>query len=38
VMGDDTNHRLTTVAGWLIGTLISLLNVVLIYLTVTATG
>lgn len=38
VMGDDTNHRVTTVVGWVIGTLISLLNVVLIYLTVTATG
>jgi manganese transport protein len=38
VMGDDTNHRVTTVIGWAIGTLISLLNVVLIYLTVTATG
>ena len=38
VMGDDANHRVTTVVGWAIGTLISLLNVVLIYLTVSARG
>ena len=35
VMGDDTNHRVTTALGWLVAALISLLNVVLIYLTVT---
>jgi manganese transport protein len=35
VMGDDTNHRITTALGWMVATLISLLNVVLIYLTVT---
>jgi manganese transport protein len=34
LMGDDTNHRLTTALGWTVATLISLLNVVLIYLTV----
>jgi manganese transport protein len=34
-MGVDVNHRVTTAIGWVIGTLISLLNVVLIYLTVT---
>jgi manganese transport protein len=34
VMGDDTNHRITTALGWTVATLISLLNVVLIYLTV----
>jgi manganese transport protein len=34
VMGDDVNHRLTTVFGWTVAALISLLNVVLIYLTV----
>jgi manganese transport protein len=38
LMGADANHRLTTTAGWVIGTLISLLNVALIYLTLTATG
>jgi len=35
VMGSDTNHRVTTVVGWVVGIMISLLNVVLIYLTVT---
>jgi manganese transport protein len=35
VMGADTNHRLTTAAGWIVALVISLLNVVLIYLTVT---
>jgi manganese transport protein len=35
LMGVDANHRVTTGAGWVIGVLISLLNVVLIYLTVT---
>jgi manganese transport protein len=35
LMGDDTNHRLTTALGWIVAALISLLNVVLIYLTVT---
>jgi manganese transport protein len=34
LMGEDTNHRLTTVIGWVVATLITLLNVVLIYLTV----
>jgi manganese transport protein len=34
VMGDDTNHRVTTALGWAVATLITLLNVVLIYLTV----
>jgi manganese transport protein len=34
LMGDDTNHRVTTALGWTVATLISLLNVVLIYLTV----
>jgi manganese transport protein len=34
LMGEDTNHRLTTILGWTVATLISLLNVVLIYLTV----
>jgi manganese transport protein len=33
LMGDDTNHRLTTAFGWIVALLISLLNVVLIYLT-----
>jgi manganese transport protein len=35
VMADDTNHRMTTALGWAIAALISLLNVMLIYLTVT---
>lgn len=34
LMGDDTNHRLTTTLGWTVAVLISGLNVVLIYLTV----
>jgi manganese transport protein len=34
LMGDDTNHRVTTALGWLVAALITLLNVVLIYLTV----
>jgi manganese transport protein len=33
LMGEDTNRRLTTAFGWTVATLISLLNVVLIYLT-----
>jgi manganese transport protein len=35
VMGDNANHRVTTAFGWAVAGLISLLNVVLIYLTVT---
>jgi manganese transport protein len=35
LMGDDTNHRLTSAAAWIVAAVISLLNVVLIYLTVT---
>jgi manganese transport protein len=35
LMGVDANHRVTTAVGWAIGVMISLLNVVLIYLTVT---
>jgi manganese transport protein len=35
LMGDDANHRLTTAFGWAVAALISVLNVVLIYLTVT---
>ena len=34
LMGDDTNHRVTTALGWAVAALISVLNVVLIYLTV----
>ncbi|GFG55795.1 divalent metal cation transporter [Mycolicibacterium agri] len=34
LMGDDANHRLTSTLGWLVAGLISVLNVVLIYLTV----
>jgi manganese transport protein len=35
LMGGDVNHRVTTVLGWTVAAVISLLNVVLIYLTVT---
>jgi manganese transport protein len=38
LMGTDANHRVTTAVGWAIGVLISLLNVVLIYLTVSGKG
>jgi manganese transport protein len=34
MMGDDMNHRVTTALGWLVAGLITVLNVVLIYLTV----
>lgn len=34
LMGADTNHRFTTVMGWLIATMVSLLNVGLIFLTI----
>ncbi len=34
LMGDDVNRRLTTALGWAVAGVISLLNVVLIYLTV----
>ena len=34
LMGEDTNHRVTTTLAWTVAVLISLLNVVLIYLTV----
>ncbi|OBF29676.1 Nramp family divalent metal transporter [Mycobacterium sp. ACS4331] len=34
VMGADVNHRMTTVFGWLVATVITLLNVVLICLTI----
>ncbi|WP_024800497.1 Nramp family divalent metal transporter [Nocardia sp. BMG51109] len=35
LMGPDTNHRWTTAAAWLIAAVISVLNLLLIYLTVT---
>ncbi|OMC41724.1 divalent metal cation transporter [Mycobacterium sp. GA-1841] len=35
LMGGDVNHRVTTALGWAVAGLISVLNVVLIYLTVT---
>jgi manganese transport protein len=34
LMGDDVNHRITTTLGWAVAVIISVLNVVLIYLTV----
>lgn len=34
LMGDDVNHRVTTALGWAVAGLISVLNVMLIYLTV----
>ncbi|QUR68813.1 Mn(2+) uptake NRAMP transporter MntH [Mycobacterium spongiae] len=36
VMGSDINHSATTVIGWGVGMLITVLNVVLVYLTVVA--
>jgi manganese transport protein len=38
VMGVDANHRVLTAVAWVIGVMISLLNVALIYLTVSAKG
>jgi manganese transport protein len=35
LMGADANHRVTTMLGWLIAAVITVLNVMLIYLTVT---
>jgi manganese transport protein len=35
LMGDDVNHPVTTALGWLVAAIITVLNVVLIYLTVT---
>ncbi|WNG86619.1 Nramp family divalent metal transporter [Mycobacterium sp. ITM-2016-00317] len=35
LMGADVNHRVTTTLGWIVAALITLLNVVLIYLTLT---
>jgi manganese transport protein len=35
VMGEHINHRVVTTLGWAVAMLISVLNVVLIYLTVT---
>ena len=34
LMGSDANHRITAAMGWMVGVMISLLNAVLIYLTV----
>ena len=34
LMGDDVNHRITTALGWAVAVIISVLNVLLIYLTV----
>jgi manganese transport protein len=38
LMGVDANHRITTAIGWGVGVLISLLNAVLIYLTVSGSA
>jgi len=38
LMGIDANHRITTAIGWVVGVLISLLNAVLIYLTVSGSA
>ncbi|MET0702980.1 MAG: Nramp family divalent metal transporter, partial [Mycobacterium sp.] len=35
LMGSDVNHRVTATLGWIVAAVITLLNVVLIYLTVT---
>ena len=34
-MGDDVNHPVTTALGWALAAVVTVLNVVLIYLTVT---
>ena len=34
-MGNDANHRVTTALGWMVAAMITVLNVVLIYLIVT---
>jgi manganese transport protein len=34
LMGSDTNHPVVTALGWAVALLVSVLNVVLIYLTV----
>jgi len=38
LMRNDANHRVTAAIGWMVGVLISLLNAVLIYLTMTGKG
>jgi manganese transport protein len=38
LMGHDANHPVTTVVGWSVGVMITLLNVVLIWLTVTSSA
>jgi manganese transport protein len=38
LMGIDANHRITTAIGWVVGVMISLLNAVLIYLTVSGSA
>ena len=38
LMGNDANHRVTSAIGWVVGVMISLLNAVLIYLTVGGKG
>jgi manganese transport protein len=38
LMGNDANHRVTSAIGWVVGVMISLLNVVLIYLTVSGSA
>ncbi|MEU7765419.1 Nramp family divalent metal transporter [Nocardia sp. NPDC049190] len=35
LMGEDVNHRVTTMLAWLVAAIISMLNIALIYLTVT---
>ncbi len=38
LMGSDANHPVTTVIGWAVAALVSVLNIVLIYLTVTGSA
>jgi manganese transport protein len=38
LMGNDANHRVTSTIGWVVGVMISLLNAVLIYLTVSGSA
>jgi manganese transport protein len=38
LMGSDANHPVTTVIGWAVAVMVSVLNIVLIYLTVTGSA
>jgi manganese transport protein len=38
LMGNDANHRITTTVGWVVGMMVSALNAMLIYLTVSGSA